>query len=283
MEGLNGHVLSPSEKTAIELSKPLLAEQYKSEVQFWGKVMGIDADYLIVRSTSENVLKSVITLYSTDGGLHWHLLDPCTPDEKDLAGKVRGLFTGDPRNEYRVRPNGEINGEEVEVPDPPVAPKDDEEEQPAPQVSMDGVRTLREASRLAAFIEDVDYNCRLAPRGALILDEHSNVVPNRTFEGLTKSEAGKLSNYFHARPSSNEKKSLLEKEGTNLDVDFLDSVVKDIPQGVWVFKYDPLLQLVTAFNLLYEGFVFYHKPGTPIYGQSYFGSGERNDDLCFLL
>lgn len=41
--------------------------------------------------------------------------------------------------------------------------------------------------------------------------------------------------------------------------------------------------LVSLRSLLWLGYVFFHVPGTRKYGSVYFGNGEKNLDLCFML
>lgn len=52
------------------------------------------------------------------------------------------------------------------------------------------------------------------------------------FLGLTISESGKLSNYFHFRePIHLEKKSLTYRAALDKSLHFLDSIDEDIPKG----------------------------------------------------
>jgi radial spoke head protein 9 len=41
--------------------------------------------------------------------------------------------------------------------------------------------------------------------------------------------------------------------------------------------------LVVLRSLLWQGYVFFHVPGTRSYGSCYFGNGEKNLDLPFML
>jgi radial spoke head protein 9 len=41
--------------------------------------------------------------------------------------------------------------------------------------------------------------------------------------------------------------------------------------------------LVTLRSLLWQGYVFFHVPGSREYGSIYVGSGEKNLDLPFML
>jgi len=63
-------------------------------------------------------------------------------------------------------------------------------------------------------------------------------------------------------------------------LDFLDIVDEDILKGSWSLQATP--QVVIR-NLLWPGFFFYHIPGTPTFGHCYFGSGDKNVNLGFML
>jgi len=138
---------------------------------------------------------------------------------------------------------------------------------------------VKELTRLAAFVSDIEQLCRIVPRGHYLL-EHDKLVKNQFFQGLSLQNAGKLTQYLHARPR-------MEKPKLNTTFtdcfDCLDPIIDDIPQGVWTIKHEPLLDLIVGANLLYPGFNYYHKAQTPTFGQYYFGTGERNLNLCFML
>ena len=65
--------------------------------------------------------------------------------------------------------------------------------------------------------------------------------------------------------------------------DYLQPIAEDQPNGVWAVKYDASLPAVSVQNLLYSGSLFYYVPDSTTYGQFYYGTGERNLDLCFQL
>lgn len=53
--------------------------------------------------------------------------------------------------------------------------------------------------------------------------------------------------------------------------------------GSWSLQFERGSGLVTLRSLLWPGYVFYHVPGTRSFGSVYFGSGEMNVDLPFML
>eukprot|EP00755_Sulcionema_specki_P013572 Sspe_Gene.54310::Locus_29979_Transcript_1_1_Confidence_1.000_Length_879::g.54310::m.54310/K19757/RSPH9; radial spoke head protein 9 len=249
--GYTGHVLSPAEEASLGCSIPLLCSEYQRQVQFWGKVMGITNDYLIVQAYGDDLLDRPTTLYSLDGQT-WNLLLPTSSDRAELCTKINGYFHGDPSYEYKV-PDGEST-----VP-------------------------LKESERLAQFIDECDYHCAVVPRGALMRTEKGKVVHNRMFEGLEPSKASKLNSYFHRRRLENEDTPLLLQEHLDANLDCMPGIHNDIPEGTWCVKYDPVLGVVHGESAAYQGAVWYHKVGTPAFGYYYFGHGQRNRDLCFLL
>lgn len=147
----------------------------------------------------------------------------------------------------------------------------------------------KESTRLAHFVRQHDLNCQIVPHGMLMLTAADPAVPlsvaiNKTWDGLTPSHADSLDNYLHLRPpTSAQPLPAKSKAHYNAVLDFMESIQNDIPSGVWSLQYDPALGVAIGKNLLYQGSVFYHKPGSTVFGQYYFGNGQRNLDLCFML
>ncbi len=63
----------------------------------------------------------------------------------------------------------------------------------------------------------------------------------------------------------------------------MDSIATDVPSGTWFLSKDPVTNLVTIRSLLWPGFYAYHQAGTPDCGYTYFGTGEQNNNLGFML
>eukprot|EP01065_Artemidia_motanka_P030356 TRINITY_DN36379_c0_g1_i1.p1 TRINITY_DN36379_c0_g1~~TRINITY_DN36379_c0_g1_i1.p1 ORF type:complete len:261 (+),score=80.00 TRINITY_DN36379_c0_g1_i1:158-940(+) len=251
---LTGQVLSPAEQSALVCTLPILADEYKKQVQFWGKVKGLSGDYLIVQATADDLLAAPTTLYSMDAGLGWNLLHGVDEEKAALCADIVGCFRGDPSFEYRV----EV-GEHAEV------------------------VPVRESERLAHFVATCDFHCAVIPRGAFMYTERGTVTRNRTFQGLDADAAGRMHSYLHRRHLDKESLPLLYQEHLDKSLDFMPGIHTDIPQGVWVLKCEPALGLVYGQSLLFRGAVFYHRPGTPVFGYCYLGNGEHNRDLPFML
>ncbi|KAM7136278.1 radial spoke head protein 9 homolog isoform 3-T3 [Molossus nigricans] len=90
---------------------------------------------------------------------------------------------------------------------------------------------IKEETRLVSIIDQIDKAVAILPRGALFKTPFGPTHVNRTFEGLTLSEAKKLSSYFHFRePVELKNKTLLEKADLDPSLDFMDSLEHDIPK-----------------------------------------------------
>jgi len=125
---------------------------------------------------------------------------------------------------------------------------------------------------------------KIVPRAAFIKTPTGQVTNNRSFEGLTVSDAAKLCNYMHFRePKLLLEKTLLQKANLDKGIDFMDTLEEDCPKGSWSLQFERGSGLVTLRSLLWIGYISYHVPGTCQYGAVYVGTGEKNQDLPFML
>jgi len=263
--GCCGVVLSPEQKAALQTSLVILKDHYKfNRVYFWGKILGLKEDYYIAQGAGQDEIRGRKTLYSKDC-IQWGVLPPATKGTRDTAKLAKGRFTGDPSHEFEhveVRKIGE--GEEAT-----------EEEETI---------QIKEEDRLAAAVAEIDEDVSLAPRGAFVKTPLGTVIKNRSFEGLTVTEASKLGSYLHFREARIlPTKPLLEKANLDKSLDFLDPIDEDIPKGSWSLQFERGSGLVILRSALWPGFSFYHVPGTAKFGHLYVGTGERNKDLPFML
>ncbi|NWH61771.1 RSPH9 protein, partial [Geococcyx californianus] len=196
--------------------------------------------------------------------VEWSLLPPATEEVVALAGQLKGRFQGDPSFEYDY---AEINAEDAE------------------RLFKNGKEPIiKEEARLIGTIEQIDRAVGIVPRGAFVKTPLGSVQENRSFEGLSLMEAKKLSSYFHfTEPVNLKNKTLLEKADLDPSTDFLDSLEHDIPQGSWSVQLEKGGAVVVLRSLLWLGLTFYHVPKTKQYGYVYFGTGEKNLDLPFML
>uniref|UniRef100_A0A2I2Y3G7 Radial spoke head protein 9 homolog n=1 Tax=Gorilla gorilla gorilla TaxID=9595 RepID=A0A2I2Y3G7_GORGO len=194
----SGQGLSPDRRASLLTSLMLVKRDYRYDrVLFWGRILGLVADYYIAQGLSEDQLAPRKTLYSLNC-TEWSLLPPATEEMVAQSSVVKGRFMGDPSYEYEHAELQKVNeGEKV-------------------------------------FEEEIviDKAVAIIPRGALFKTPFGPTHVNRTFEGLSLSEAKKLSSYFHFRePVELKNKTLLEKADLDPSLDFMDSLEHDIPKG----------------------------------------------------
>ncbi|XP_078398849.1 radial spoke head protein 9 homolog [Cetorhinus maximus] len=256
----NGLVLSPEQKVALQISLEIVKKNYKfSRVYFWGEIMGLTTDYFIVQGVETDELSNKKSLYSFNC-MDWKLLPPATNKMIERSMMVKGRFIGDPSHEYgsiTVKKTDEETTEEFKV---------------------------KEEERLTATIELINREAAIIPRGAFIKTPLEQVHRNRSFEGLSVIEAGKLQSYLHfTTPLILKTKSLLLQANLEESIDFLNSLDDDELKVFWSLQYEKGSKLVVLRNLLWLGFTFFHVPETAQYGYVYMGLGERNIDFPFMI
>ncbi|XP_057607800.1 radial spoke head protein 9 homolog isoform X1 [Chionomys nivalis] len=285
----SGQGLSPDRRASLLTSLMLVKRDYRfARVLFWGRILGLVADYYIAQGLSEDQLAPRKTLYSLNC-TEWSLLPPATEEMATQTAVVSGRFMGDPSHEY----------EHTELQKVTEAEKVFDEEV---------VVQIKEETRLVSIIDQIDKAVAIIPRGALFKTPFGVTHVNRTFEGLPLSEIKKLSSYFHFREAVDLKnKTLLEKADLDPSLDFMDSLEYDIPKaaarstaaftvapqpqastplsppGSWSIQMERGNALVVLRSLLWPGLTFYHAPRTKNYGYIYVGTGEKNMDLPFML
>uniref|UniRef100_A0A8D2QGB5 Radial spoke head protein 9 homolog n=1 Tax=Zonotrichia albicollis TaxID=44394 RepID=A0A8D2QGB5_ZONAL len=257
-----GAGLSPELRAALGASLPLLQRDYRFErVWFWGCIQGVRGAYYIAQGLGPDRAAPRSRLYSLNC-LDWSLLTAATEEMLALAEEVKGRFQGDPSFEYIQQASEILNI--------------------FPYFSLKPV--MKEEARLIATIEQIDRAVGIVPRGAFVKTPLGSVHENRHFEGLSLVEAKKLSSYFHfTEPTNLKNKTLLEKADLDPSTDFLNSLEHDIPQGSWSIQLEKGGSVVVLRSLLWLGLTFYHVPMTKQFGYVYFGTGEKNLDLPFML
>ncbi|XP_047413370.1 radial spoke head protein 9 homolog isoform X4 [Sciurus carolinensis] len=227
-----------------------------------GSGQGLSPDRRASLLTSLLLVKRDYRLNCTD----WSLLPPATEEMVAQIAMVKGRFMGDPSHEYEHTELQKVNeGDKV--------------------FEEEVVVQVKEETRLVSIIDQIDKAVAIIPRGALFKTPFGPTNVNRTFEGLSLSEAKKLSSYFHFREAVDLKnKTLLEKADLDPSLDFMDSLEHDIPKaGSWSIQMERGNALVVLRSLLWPGLTFYHAPRTKNYGYIYVGTGEKNLDLPFML
>lgn len=260
-----GIVLSVEQKASLQTSMAIAKEQYKfNTVYFWGKLLGTKEDYYIATGVGKNEMKQRTFLYSHDC-IRWKLLNPASEEHFQRLHNCKGRFTGDPAHEFECKTFKLVGeGEDEHL----------EEE----------VTILKEEDRLSAVLSKVEEEAHVVPRGSFIQQPTGEIVKNRLFEGLSVNEAAKFGNYFHFRDATVlAEKSPLFKANLDKAIDFLDPIDEDQPKGCWSLQFERGSALILLRSLKWPGATFFHIPETSSYGSLYFGIGETNKDIPFML
>lgn len=274
-----GFVLNCQEITALTAGLTILKSQEKYDsIYFWGKIFGQQADYYIAYGLRESEFefpsKNFYVAMEGKGAegagaeFEFQPLNRLTEDMADriLALGVSKIFTGVPSTL-------------LEAPvDPDAAADPDAPEGGEPTIP------LTEADRLSQMVQEVDFDTAVVPKGAYALNENHLVVPSSAFKGLGLTESKSVDNYVHFRPPTSVAcLKALAKTDVQFFFNFLDPLKDDLPKGCWAARQDPSVALVTLRSLAWPGYVSYHVPGSTKFGGLYFGYGQKNRDLPFIL
>ena len=82
------------------------------------------------------------------------------------------------------------------------------------------------------FLQKIDQECALVPRGALSLDTGKKVITNTNYQGLSYETSTQLRAFMHLRrPENLQGIALLKRPGILKTDDFLDCIDNDLPKG----------------------------------------------------
>jgi len=277
-----GYVLNCQEITALQAGLTILRSQEKYDsIYLWGKMFGEKADYYIAYGLRDSDFEFPAKNFyfamegkgvegSAIGEFEFQPLNRLTEETADriLALGVDQVFSGVPTT--LLEPAVEANADE-----PP--PEGGE----APTL---GIQPLTEADKLSQVVQEIDFDTAAVPKGAHALNEAHQVVPSSDFKGLGMTEAKSLASYVHFRaPTSVACLRALARTDVQFYSNFLDPLKGDLPQGCWGVRQDPSGSLVTLRSLNWPGYVAFHIPSTKKFGGLYFGYGQKNRDLPFIL
>jgi len=282
--GLN---VSQRVATRNSLMKIKLNENW-GEVVFWGKIIGKQRDYLIgvATSTSETIKKCFYVSY--DNGLTFSKLPPADEWVSERCAKTRGMFTGNPaqvlKDPFKIPKVGD-DDEEEEEPEEEEEEGGDEGDGEKKEKEFDpSKRKLNELERLAYTVENCDRDTSIVVRGQYYLTPTGDIAANRSFKGLTQAESCRLDSYLLFRdPICNATFARIRKLGVNNNFDFLDTVEQDKPKGLWSLQSDESGSVVTLRSLVWTGFEFVLDVNTQSTRRCYYGYGNRNDDVLFMI
>ena len=113
--------------------------------------------------------------------------------------------------------------------------------------------------------------------------EHE-VSPSLHFYGLNVDNCRNLSEWLHFRsPQSSEGRTKIEADNVVFSNDFLDDLSEDEPKGVWSIQTDSEKRSVNCRNLLWPGYLGFHRLESGIFGSMYIGNGIKNIDVGFMI
>ena len=109
------------------------------------------------------------------------------------------------------------------------------------------------------------------------------IVPNPSFSGVDSAEIAKETSYMHFREGFDPSlKTLTERENTfDESIDVFATLDADEPKGVWSIQGDGNLALIR--NLLWPGYTFVHTNSPVKYASFYYGTGQKNHNLGFMI
>merc|ERR1712137_711182 len=141
--------------------------------------------------------------------------------------------------------------------------------------------TIKEEERLAAVVYNIT-NEFVVPRRAFMKSSEGLVSKNPSYNGLNDEETAHMSNWFHFKSKHTKVQTVKQLAHVDPAIDFMDTIEDDIPVGIWSIQNDRGVN-VTLRNLKWIGLIAYAVPNCTRYGCAYFGTGEPNYDLPFML
>lgn len=271
----SGFLLSNEQKAVVDFSLPLKkTEANLAELWLWGKLIALDGrDYLIAKGTTEppcvfeGKLQVDEKIYYSQDGVNWLDLAPIDDEMAQRASTLTGFLEGNPGYIYIVEepaPEPEPSDE----PEPP--PKPAEEEEEAPEGDAEEAEEppppeplrfeITESARIRFMVEVISFSTNVIPKGFYSITSKNELAPNVLFSGLQYPD--KLESYIHGG---------------------LGAPLSEDVQGSWTIQYDTFRGIATLRSLMFPGYVFVFKSDTNEFDALYFGTGEANKDMMFML
>lgn len=189
-------------------------------------------------------------------------------------------FTGNPSK--LLGPDADAEEDEPEE----ETPEGEEGAEPAEDAPPKKPRRVKfsEAHRLHFTCRRIDSECGVVPRGAFAVTPTHHVVVNRSFVGISATDANNIGSYCHFRPATGAaRKGALARAAVVGAGDFLDPLSEDEPKGTWSSVLALGRGSVQLRNARWPGYFFWHAFETPKFGSVYQGDGRRNEDLSWSI
>jgi len=296
MSGLNldvnvlGHVLTTAQRLAIKnaLYRTQLNEKL-NHITFWGKIQGTQQDYFIAVSIQlgSNINKTFY--WSCDNGVTFAKFSPIDEFISKIAPLITGFFTGNPTLKYKdpTKPK-KLNeaGEEEEEEEETEQEEEQEQEEDGEVKKKPIERKLTELERLAFTVQSIDSETSIVPIGLSYLTPIGQILYDRTFTGLSVTAAKELESYaFFRDAETSETAARIRKLRGQNNYQYLDTVVPAYSKTntSWSVHVDGSGLNVSLRSLLWLGYEYKVEAGSQQFGGGYFGWGEKNQDLHFMI
>lgn len=272
ISSVNGVCLSLEERIKLMTILDQLKSDIKcDEMQFWGKIIGAEKDYYISKALyykgSQNFPKKKYFFCSTN--FIFSELPDVQPHHIDNFDKFNTYFIGNPDiilEKYDLDQNKNLN----EVIGDTFKPKLKK-------------KNMTETDRLSFVVRTIDHDTSVVPVGAYKMLPINEMRRNDLFEGISSEDLHKKEKYVHFRPvECNEKKDKIAMGKAVFDFDFLDSIADDPIRDSWSLHLDSTRTTCTLRNLIWPGYLAYHKANTDEFGGVYIGYGIKNNDIPFM-
>ena len=176
------------------------------ELQFWGRVSGINGDYYIamgVTFTKQYEFPTKCFFFASSSDFVFRKFRDMNTQHKDSYDKdeFTGPFTGDYAHillkiENETDPNAEAAAQQEAAEEE----RDPLEDTPPEDPDKGKVyRSMTEEDRLLYTVMAIENDCQICPQGAFRLTEAHEVERNVAFRGLPSGKVFSLSFYSHFR------------------------------------------------------------------------------------
>jgi len=290
-----GFALNTAQRVAVKASiaklRLSLNLNNNTTLTLFGKIHGQVKDYLILVATSVTTTIDKSYFFSLDGGITFSKLPEIDDFIREQNAKVRGEFTGNPAKKHR-NPNikraagdeekGDDDDEEEPEEEEPAADEDADGEEVKEKKVDPSKRRLTEIERVTAAVVAIDQSTTIVPRGAFFMTATGDIHKNESFTGLSPADAGKLGSYQLFRsPVDARTLAAIRKAGVSNNADFLDSVAD--AKGEWALQVDDSGTAISIRSLVWLGFEYHLDVASNRFCGAYFGHGQRNTDLAFMI
>jgi radial spoke head protein 9 len=264
--------------------KKILLQEKLTNIHLWGKIFGRDKDYLIAYSIIASNPLSKKFYFSNDGGIQFGSVPPLDDwiiDHTNNNNNVSGMFTGDPS--HVLSKESQENEEEHQPNDDD--DNDESEQKNKQKITDPAKRKLTELDRLSSSVNAIDHCTCIVPRGVNYVTPIGEVVTNSNFKGLSRHDSVDLKSYLLNRVAEETSTKIrISKQKLSNNFDFLDSLadLNNLP-GSWCIDVSESGESVRLRNLEWIGYEFHLEINTKKYVGAYFGDGQKNADIMFML